>query len=216
MAEQKQDRIRQEQFEAHYRAKTTPWDLGRPDFNLIDAVTEKSIASCRALDIGCGSGHNSIWLAEQGFQVTGVDVSRTALQKAKENASKADVKCTFLLVSFLEDEVPGAPFGFIFDRGCWHLHEFEGRKQFAERVAYYLEEGGLWLSIIGSADEPPRGPGPLAGPPRHSAYDIAVAVEPYFEILLLSASHFDSNSSKPPKAWDCLMEKRNRGNGFSP
>jgi SAM-dependent methyltransferase len=210
VAEQNQDKIKQEQFEAHYRAKTTPWDLGRPDFNLIEAVSKKPIKSCRALDIGCGSGHNSIWLAQQGFRVTGVDVSETALQNAKENASKANVKCTFLSVSFLEHEVPGAPFGFIFDRGCWHLLDSEERKQFAERVAYQLEEDGLWLSIIGSADEPPRGPGPLAGPPRHSALDIAVAVEPYFEILLLSASHFESNSSKPPKAWDCLMKKRSK------
>ena len=210
MTEHKQDKIKQEQFEAHYRARKTPWDSGRPDFNLIEAVTRKPIESCRALDIGCGSGHNSIWLAQKGFQVTGVDVSETALKNAKENASKAHVKCTFLSLSFLEDKVPGAPFGFIFDRGCWHLLDSEGRKRFAERVVYHLEDGGLWLSIIGSADEPPRGPGPLAGPPRHSALDIAVAVEPYFEILLLSASHFESNSPKPPKAWDCLMKKRNR------
>jgi SAM-dependent methyltransferase len=208
MAEQNQDKIKQEQFEAHYRAKTTPWDLGRPDFNLIDAVTKTPIKSCRALDIGCGSGHNSIWLAQQGFLVTGVDVSETALQKAKENASKSNAKCTFLSIIFLEHEVPGAPFGFIFDRGCWHLLDSQKREQFAEKVSHYLEEGGLWLSIIGSADEPPRGPGPLAGPPRHSAYDITVAVEPYFEILMLSASHFDSNSSKPPRAWACLMKKR--------
>ncbi len=205
-----QDKIKQEQFEGHYRAKTTPWDLGRPDFNLIDAVTKKPIESCQALDIGCGTGHNSIWLAQQGFLVTGVDVSETAIQEAKENAFKADVPCTFLSLIFLEHDVPGAPFGFIFDRGCWHLLDYPGRKLFAERVAYYLAEDGLWLSIIGSADEPPRGPGPLAGPPRHSAYDITVAVEPYFEILLLSASRFGSNHPKPPKAWACLMKKRSR------
>jgi methyl halide transferase len=208
MAERTQDKIRPDQFDAHYRAKTTPWDLGRPDFNLIDAVTKAPIKSCIALDIGCGSGHNSIWLAQQGFLVTGVDVSETALQTARENASKANLKCTFLSLSFLEHEVPGAPFGFAFDRGCWHLLDSKERERFAERVSYYLEEGGLWLSIIGSADGPRRGPGPLASPPRHSANDITVAVERFFEILMLSASHFDSNSPKPPRAWACLMKKR--------
>jgi hypothetical protein len=104
--------------------------------------------------------------------------------------------------------VPGAPFGFIFDRGCWHLLDAPGRSKFAERVACYLEKDGLWLSIMGSADEPPRGPDPLSGPPRHSAYDITVAVEPYFEILWLKATHFDSDHPKPPKAWACLMKKR--------
>ena len=208
MGEQNQDKIKPEEFDAYYRAKTTPWDLGRRDFNLIDAVTKTPVNSCKALDIGCGAGHNSIWLAQEGFLVTGVDVSDTALQKAKDNASEANVECTFLSVRFLEDDVPGAPFGFIFDRGCWHLLDSHERERFAEKVFDLLEERGLWLSIIGSADEPPRGPGPLAGPPRHSAYDITVAVESYFEILMLSASHFDSNSSKPPKAWSCLMKKR--------
>lgn len=208
MAEQ--DTIKQDQFEGHYRANTTPWDLGRPDFNLIDAVTKHPIRSCRALDIGCGTGHHSIWLAQQGFLVTGVDVSETALKKAEENAAGADVQCTFLSLSFMDQEVPGVPFGFVFDRGCWHLLDSQGRFRFAEKVSYYLEEGGLWLSIIGSADDPPRGPGPLAGPPRHSAHDVTVAVEPHFEILMLRSSHFDSNRPKPPRAWACLMKKRNK------
>ena len=210
MPEQNQDKIKPEQFEAHYRARTTPWDPGRPDFNLIDAVTKTPIRRCKALDIGCGTGQNSIWLAQQGFLVTGVDVSETALKNAKENASTANIKCAFLSLTFLEQEVPGAPFGFIFDRGCWHLLDSQGREKFAKRVSNDLEEGGLWLSIIGSADEPPRGPGPLAGPPRYSAYDITVGVEPFFEILVLRASHFDSKSPKPPRAWTCLMEKRIR------
>lgn len=214
MSKQNEHKAKQEQFKEYYRAKTTPWDLGSPDSNLIGTVTKKPIESCRALNIGCGSGQDSIWLAQQGFLVTGVDISEIALQKAKENASKANVKCTFLLTDFLEQEVPGAPFGLVFDRGCFHLFDSdEVRKRFAQRVAYHLEEGGLWLSIIGSADEPPRGPDPLAGPPRRSARDIAVAVEPYFEILSLNRSHFESDRSKPPRAWACLMRKREKAIG---
>ena len=211
MDERNPDRIRPEEFESHYRAETTPWDLGRPDSNLINTVTERPIESGKALDIGCGSGHNSIWLAQHGFQVTGVDMSETALQNARQNASEAGVEINFVLLVFLEDDVPGAPFDFVFDRGVWHLLDSDERKQFAERVANHLHDDGLWLSIIGSADEPPRGPGPLAGPPRHSALDIAVAVEPCFEILSLTASHFESNRSKPPRAWSCLMRKRDQG-----
>ena len=208
MADSDQDKIKQAQFESHYQAKTTPWDIARADFNLIETVTRKPVQSCKALDIGCGTGHNSIWLARQGFAVTGVDVSETAIQKARENAAAADAFCRFQLGVFLEDDIPGVPFGFIFDRGCWHLLDAPGRKQFAEKAAQYLKAEGLWLSIIGSADEPPRGKGPMAGPPRHSATDIVVAVEPDFEILSLTATRFDSNHSNPPKAWSCLMKKR--------
>ncbi len=44
-----------------------------------------------ALDLGCGSGANAIWLASQGWIVTGVDVSGVALEHAAEHASKARV-----------------------------------------------------------------------------------------------------------------------------
>ena len=209
MTSQNRNGIKQNQFESHYQAKKTPWDPGRPDFNLVEGVTQNRIESCQALDIGSGSGHNSIWLAHQGFQVTGVDVAETALEKARKNAAEAKAICNFLSLSFLEQDVPGAPFGFIFDRGCWHLLDREKRETFAARAARHLVEDGLWLSISGSADEPPRGPDPLAGPPRRSALDIAAAVEPYFEILNLRATRFDSNNPKPPKAWSCLMRERN-------
>jgi SAM-dependent methyltransferase len=200
--------IQQEQFEARYKDKKTPWDLGRPDFNLIEAVTQKHITGCKALDIGCGSGHNSIWLAQNGFKVIGVDVAGTALKNAGENASAAKVDCRFLALSFLEQDVPGVPFGFIFDRGCWHILDAEKRSLFARRTAAHLAEGGLWLCLSGSADEPPRGPDPMKGPPRRTVYDIATAMEPHFEILDLKATRFDSNRPKPPRAWLCLMKKR--------
>lgn len=211
MSETNQQGTKQEQFKELYKAQTTPWDLGRPDFNLRELFESTSIDSRKALDVGCGSGHNSILLAQHGFDVTGTDVSDVALKKAEENASEANVKCTFLLMDFMQQDVPGAPFGFLFDRGCWHLSDSaEVRQQFAERVAAHLEKDGLWFAIIGSADEPPRGPGILAGPPRRSVLDIAQGVEPYFEILSIKASRFESNRSNPPKAWACLMRKRGK------
>jgi SAM-dependent methyltransferase len=203
------DTSKQEQYKEQYKASTTPWDPGRPDFNLVDIVNKRQIEKCKALDVGCGSGHNSIWLARHEFLVTGVDVSEIALQEAKENALKNNVNCTFLLLDFFDKDVPGLPFNFIFDRGCFHSYDSDDeRKKFAEKVAYHLGEAGLWFAIIGSTDEPPRGPGPLAGPPRRSAKDIVVAVEPSFEVLSLTASHFESNHQNPPRAWACLMKRR--------
>lgn len=195
----------QERWEERYRTGSTPWDIGRPDFNLTDMVTEKPIRDCKALEIGCGTGSNAVWLAQQNFSVTATDVSEIAIQKAKERASDAGVKCVFLVSDFLNDEIPGAPFGFVFDRGCFHSFDSdEERKQLAENVAFHLEKEGLWLSLVGSTDGPPR----EVGPPQRSARDIVIAVEPYFEILSLSSSHFDSESLEPPRNWVCLMRKR--------
>jgi len=192
-------------FKERYKTGNTPWDIGKPDFNLIETVTKIPIESCKALDIGCGTGDNSIWLAQKQFQVTGTDVSEIAIEKAKEKALKNNVKCTFLVVDFFKSRIEGAPFGFVFDRGCFHTFDSnKERKKFAKNVASNLEKNGLWLSLIGSADERRQGP----GPPQRTANDIVAAMEPYFEILSLFSSHFDSNRQNPPKCWVCLMQKR--------
>jgi methyl halide transferase len=197
----------QDRYKERYKEKFTPWDIGRADFNLVEIVTQQPMEKGKALDVGCGSGHNTIWLAQQGFTVTGIDVSEIAVEKATENASGAGIQATFFVLDFFENDVPGRPFNLVFDRGCFHSYESENdRKTFSEKVAGHLEEGGFWLSLIGSSDEPIKRP----GPPRRSARDIVTAVEPFFKILLLKASHFDSNVQNPPKAWICLMQKRLR------
>ena len=193
-------------YQKRYESGNTPWDVGRADFNLTETVTQHPIPSCKALDIGCGTGDNSIWLAQEGFLVTATDVVGAALEQAREKAANVGVKCDFHLIDFLENEIEGMPFGFIFDRGCFHSFTTEDdRKRFAQNAAAHLDESGLWLTIVGNADEDRQGP----GPPQRSATDIVLAVEPYFEILSLQSSLFGSNHPKPPRAWRCLMRKRN-------
>jgi methyl halide transferase len=195
----------EESYKNRYEAGDTPWDIGKPDFNLIQTVTALAIEPCKALDIGCGTGDNSIWLAQKKFQVTGVDISKLAIQQAREKAAKAKVKSTFLVMDFLTSKIAGAPFGLAFDRGCFHsLKSAEEREKFAENVAAHLANDGLWLSLVGNADEQRQGP----GPPQRTARDIVNSVETYFEILSLVSGHFGSNRPNPPRAWVCLMRKR--------
>ena len=115
------------------------------------------------------------------------------------------MECDFKIADFLNDEIEGAPFGFAFDRGCFHSFSSEDdRERVAQNVAAHLEETGLWLTLVGNADEDRKGP----GPPQRTARDIVLAVEPYFEILSLISSHFGSNRPNAPRAWRCLMVKR--------
>lgn len=195
----------EERFRKRYESGDIPWDIGKPDVNLIQTVTERPIEPCKALDIGCGTGDNSIWLAQHNFQATGIDISESAIQQAIEKALKANVKCTFMVMDFLTGKIAGALFGFAFDRGCFHsLHTDEERQRFAANVAAHLEEEGLWLSLVGSADDLREGP----GPPRRTARDIVNACEPAFEILSLVSGQFGSKRPDPPRCWVCLMRKR--------
>ncbi|SHK90629.1 class I SAM-dependent methyltransferase [Desulforamulus aeronauticus] len=195
----------EERYKERYQAGNTPWDIGKPDFNLIQTVTTMSIKPCKALDIGCGTGNNSIWLSQNSFDVIGIDTSELAIQKAVERAAVENIKCTFIVNDIRLNNIEGAPFSFAFDRGCFHsFNTDEERKVFAEKVAAHLENEGLWLSLVGNADEQRDVP----GPPQRTARDIVNSVEPYFEILSLVSSHFGSNRPNPPRAWVCLMRKR--------
>lgn len=194
-----------QRFHKRYETDDTPWDIGKPDFNLKQAVTATPIRPCKAVDIGCGTGDNAIWLSQQGFNVIAIDTVEMAIQKARKKASDASAKVNFLMADILAGHVEGGPFGFAFDRGCFHVLESDQeREKLAENVHRSLGKDGLWLSLIGNADEKRNTP----GPPQRTARDIVNAVEPFFEIVSLVSGHFASNNPNPPRAWICLMKKR--------
>ena len=198
----------EDRFNEYYKEGSAPWDIGKPDFNLIQTVTTTPIAPCKALEIGCGTGDNAIWLSQQHFTVVGVDASEIAIEKARDKAAKTNASCTFAVLNILKSHADGAPFGFAFDRGCFHTVDSpQERQSFAEQINRHLGENGLWLSLIGSADEQRLS----EGPPKRTARDIVSAVEPYFEILSLVSSHFEAHLPAPPRAWVCLMRKRRAG-----
>ena len=198
----------EDRFNEHYKEGSAPWDIGKPDFNLIQTVTTTPIAPCKALEIGCGTGDNAIWLSQQHFTVVGVDASAIAIEKARDKAAKTNASCTFAVLNILKSHADGAPFGFAFDRGCFHTVDSpQERQSFAEQINRHLGENGLWLSLIGSADEQRLS----EGPPKRTARDVVSAVEPYFEILSLVSSHFEAHLPAPPGAWVCLMRKRRAG-----
>jgi len=202
----KQQIPEENRFENRYKIGDLPWNINRADYNMINVIINEPIPVGKALDIGCGTGDNVIWLAKQGFDVTGIDYSQNAIKMAKSKAKKKGASNThFLFLDILNDEIPEGPYNFVFDRGCFHSFDsHEERKKYAERVADISVNDGLWLSLLGSFDD-----GRLEqGPPKRTVLDIATAVEPYFEIQYIKTGRFDSNDEVPSKIWICLMKKR--------
>jgi methyl halide transferase len=192
-------------WDQRYADDALPWDSGEPDLHLRGVVEEHSVKTGKALEIGCGTGTNAIWLAERGFEVTGLDLSHNAIARAEAKAKAAGVNCHFFAADFLADQIPGAPYDFVYDRGCFHVFDSdEERSRFASRVGELLAPEGIWHSLIGSTDGPPRD----TGPPRHSATEIVVAVEPHFEILELRSTTFDQKSHNQARAWVLLARRR--------
>ncbi len=195
----------QDRFNHLYETEFTPWELDRPDKTLVKIINDFPIAPCKALDLGCGTGSNAIWLAKAGFQVSGADFSSLAIERAKKKAADAGVEIQFYKNDFLTESLGNNNFSFLFDRGCFHSFDArEDRQAFAQNAHSHLADQGLWLSLMGNADAEPR----TEGPPMRSALDIVRAVESWFEILFLKSDFFDSEREKPARNWNCLMKKR--------
>ncbi len=193
-------------FEERYRNGDLPWDTGEQDKNLEQVIKEESIQPCSVLELGAGTGSNAVWLAGQGFNVTAMDISPTAIEIARGKAADAGVGITFVVGDILKDKIPHGPFDLVFDRGCFHVFDMpEDRSALAEIIRNQLNPGGYWFSIIGSTDGPRRD----SGPPRMSVLDIASAVESRFEIISLKAIYLDTNLPEAPRGWACLMRARN-------
>jgi SAM-dependent methyltransferase len=176
-----------------------------PDEHLVGLVSHLDPPRGRALEIGCGTGTNAIWLAQQGFEEAATDLSKIAIVRARDKAAAAGVALELVVADALVDPLPPGPFDLVFDRGCFHVFDAAAeRRRFAEQVASVLEPGGRWLSLVGSTDGPPRD----TGPPRRSARDLVGAVEDHFEILSLEAVHFAAHLDAQPRAWRALYAKR--------
>lgn len=193
----------QHDWNAHYLRGELPWDTDEPDPHLVELIRRGVVDRGRTLEIGCGTGTNAVWLAGQGFDVVGVDIAERAIEMARTRAGSTP-RVSFLQADFLADDGVEGSFDFVFDRGVFHVFdEAEARARVAEHVAGLLRPEGLWLSVIGSTEGPPR----EEGPPRRSALDIVTAIEPVLEIVSLRTTEFHGDD-RAPRAWACLSRRR--------
>lgn len=185
-----------------YASGQLPWDTGEPEPLLVEFLNSGAVPPGPALEIGAGTGTNAICMAERGFDVLGIDIAPLAIERAQARMHGQALRCRFAPCDFLAAPPPDGPFQFVFDRGCFHVFdEPEERARFAANVAAALAPGGVWLSLIGSTEGPPR----EVGPPRRSAREVILAIEPVLEIVELRAAAFRAHGTP---AWLCLSRRR--------
>jgi len=132
-----------------------PWNIETPPDTLVELVESGKVKPCKAIDLGCGAGNYATYLANMGFDVTGVDISPSAIKTAKENAEKRGVKCKFLVADVLGvlDEVRET-FDFAYDWQLLH-HIFPGkRRKYVENVYRILNPKGKYLSVCFNEKDP--------------------------------------------------------------
>lgn len=97
-------------WDARYAEHHRVWS-GEPNGALVHEVA--GLAPGRVLDVGCGEGADAVWLASQGWDVTALDVSRVALDRARAHAADAGVTITWVHGGLLDADLPAGAFDLV-------------------------------------------------------------------------------------------------------
>jgi SAM-dependent methyltransferase len=131
-------------YDLWYRFGTPPWVLG-PRQELVELVESGRIAPCRVIDLGCGTGDNSIYLARHGFDVTGVDFAPSAIAEAKRKAEAAGVEIAFYVDDLTNLETTYGTFDFLVDYGTLDDLSADDRERYIQSVLPLTRPGSLFL-----------------------------------------------------------------------
>jgi SAM-dependent methyltransferase len=191
-------------WDEHYRTGDAPWDTGQPSSELVRTVAEDRITPGPALELGCGTGTNAVWLAQQGFEVTAVDLSPLAVEQAERRAADAGVRVRLLVGNVLNPPDLGGPYRFFFDRGCYHVVRRDGVDGYLRTLERVTGPGTVGLVLAGNAREPHD-----PGPPVVEEREIREELGRLFEVVRLREFRFDLTEKVGVRflGWSCLLKR---------
>ncbi len=142
------------EWEQRYTKQSRVW-TGNPNPALVQALTEHIPAAetaaqqpASALDIGCGEGADAVWLAKQGWQVTGIDLSQTAIARAQEHGRENGVadQLTFEVTALADFWPQGADHGFdLVTVSYLHSRDAQWRQSVLRDALSRVAPGGYFL-----------------------------------------------------------------------
>ena len=132
-------------FDLQYRFSKPPWDSGVTPPEVVTLIEGGTIAPGRALDLGCGTGTNSIYLARHGFSAVGVDYSPKAIATARDKARRAGVAVDWHVADATRLDFLTAPFDFVLDLGCLHTIEPTERVRYTANLARLTRGGSMYM-----------------------------------------------------------------------
>ena len=134
-----------------YRIGFTPWDGHQMPVHLRELVeSDGALPVGRALDVGCGTGDTSIYLAQHGWDVTGIDFVERALEKARLKGQRATVNIRWLRadVTKLGRYEIGHGFNLVTDNGLIHGLSDDARDAYVQELSPLLADGGRLLILL--------------------------------------------------------------------
>ncbi len=127
------------------RAEKLPWHRDYPP-KFLDKAIAKQAPPATALDVGCGAGSYSVFLAQAGYQVTAIDFVEQALDMARNRAKEADVSIQFQRQDALAYR-PDQEFDLVLDSGCLHGFAEKVRGAYRTSLLTWLRPGGQFVLV---------------------------------------------------------------------
>jgi SAM-dependent methyltransferase len=158
-----------EAWDRRYADRELVWTSQPNRFLVAEAAT---LAPGRALDVGCGEGRNAVWLAERGWEVTGVDFSEVGLDKARGLAQARGVQGRWVPANLLEYTPEPRAFELVL---VFYLQvPAEDRRTIVRTVAEAVAPGGLFLLVAHDSSNLEHGHGGPQNPAvLYTAADVA-------------------------------------------
>ena len=177
---------------------TPPWDIGRAQPAFVEIVESGELTKTTVLDVGCGTGENALYFAQNGFSVVGIDLSTRAISRAKEKADEREVNVDFRVANALSLNHEAGHFDHVVDSGLFHTFNDADRITFAHEIACVLAGHGRYFMLCFSDKEPTN----WGGPWRITREEIEATFSPLFKINYIRESVFATRiHSKGGKAY---------------
>ena len=187
-------------WDSFYKKGYTPWQSSSQLSTPLRLI-EKYGKGESLLEIGCGTGSDSVPLIKEGYTYHGIDFSKEAVAEATQLHGPH-----FESVDFFRWR-PGHTYNIIYDKGFFHNLGGPRRRTAAiRRISQSLSAHGIWVTVCGAADDL------VEGSPHNALFlrDIIYPAEPYFEILeVIRAPYGLSDKKHDFMAWHIVMRRRN-------
>jgi 2-polyprenyl-3-methyl-5-hydroxy-6-metoxy-1,4-benzoquinol methylase len=199
------------------KGKPIPFFKNIPDENLVSYVDSGILKHGKVLDVGCGIGRNSIYLSNNGFEVCGIDFSKTSIEMAKEIAKVQSIKIDFLCESIFDFQCQPESFDFIYDSGCFHHIKPHRREQYLNTILSLLKPDGYFamacFNLKGGAnisDYDVYRDFSMHGGLGFTEFKLKTILEPYFKIIEFREMKeaADENIMGLPFLWTVLMKHK--------
>lgn len=147
-------------WDASYHDGPAPWDIGGPQPAVARLVAAGAFTGT-VLDVGCGTGENTLLIASRGLPVLGVDVAETALATARTHAAERGIEAEFAYADALHLEGSERRFDTVLDSGLFHTLDTGERTVYVRSLASVTGPGATLYVLCFGDRGPDRGPHPV-------------------------------------------------------